>query len=170
MALFRSLRISLATTVALTSALPMTLAGCITKDKAPEVYQIPLHGDPAAPPPPLAPHVSSLEPILLFDKDKWHLRPEAKSALDQWVMELKKHPKDTVCIEGHTSDAGPAEYNMALGLRRAQAAKAYLVEQGIAAERIEAISKGESEPRVPNDSLANEKLNQRAMFSIIIHP
>lgn len=121
-----------------------------------------------APPPPLRPlphpdgHV--LLNNILFDLGKTALKPEAKVELDKLVVMLKKWPRDTVVVEGHTSSDGDAAYNMALGQRRADTAKKYMVESGIAPERIKTISYGHMRPAVPNDSEPNRKLNRRAEF------
>jgi len=103
---------------------------------------------------------------VLFDFDKSTLKPEGKAETDKVVAAMKEYPNDTLAIVGHTCDIGPAEYNMALGQRRANAVKAYMVESGIAADRITTVSKGETEPAVPNDTPANRKLNRRAVFEI----
>jgi len=164
MKVFRFLRIGFATVVALGSTLPATLVGCATRNKEPDsIAPPPTHGDPP-------PHMPSygdpvhLMPTLLFAVDKATLSPQSKAALDELCAEMKKWPQDTVILEGHTSDLGAEDYNMALGLRRAEAAKAYLIEQGIAAQRIEVSSLGETDPAVPNDSPANRKLNQRVIL------
>lgn len=171
MSFLRFLRISAATVIALTTPLTTFLAGCATKSDGPPPQDPPhpiLHGDPPPPPPPC----DMVHPVfnhLLFQQGKAELGPEAKAEADKICAELKAYPKDTVTIEGHTSDTGTPEFNMALGLRRAQAAKAYLVEQGIAGERIEMRSYGETKPAVPNDSPANRKLNQRVAFAYHIN-
>jgi len=101
---------------------------------------------------------------VLFDFDKAVLKPEGKAEVDKLVAELKKYPKDTVVVVGHTCDIGTDAYNMALGQRRADAVKKYILEQGVDAARVTSTSKGESAPAVPNDSAAHRKLNRRAEF------
>ncbi len=125
--------------------------------------------DPPPPPPP--PKVDRTAIVLnnvLFDFDKAVLKPEGKAEVDKLVAEMKKHGKDTVVIEGHTCDLGPAEYNMGLGQRRADAVKKYMVESGIDAARVETVSLGLTRPAVPNDGPANRKLNRRAEFKITV--
>jgi len=101
---------------------------------------------------------------VLFEAEKASFAPNAKVALDVSISELKRYPKNTMMIVGHTSDdearANP-ESQVALGLRRAKAAKAYLVEQGIEQSRVSTESKGSASPAVPNDSPAHQKLNRR---------
>lgn len=126
---------------------------------------------PPPPPPPPPPDPKREKPVLnnvLFDFDKAVLKPEGKAEVDKLVAEMKKFPKDTVVIEGHTCNVGPAEYNMGLGQRRADAVKAYMVESGIDAARVETVSYGLTKPAVPNDTPANRKLNRRAVFNITL--
>lgn len=127
---------------------------------------------PTPPPPPTpTPVVKHEKPVLnnvLFDFDKAILKPEGKAEADKVVAEMKKFPKDTLVIEGHTCDIGADAYNMGLGQRRADSVKKYLTEQGIDAARVTAKSFGETKPAVPNTNAANRKLNRRAVFDITI--
>ena len=128
-------------------------------------------GDPPTPPPSTSFTISCSWPVLshiLFAFDKSTLKPEGKVVLDQMVVELKVNPKDTVVIQGHTCDTGDAAYNLALGQRRAEAVMQYLIENGIAADRLSAISLGETAPAVPNDSPQNRKLNRRVQFEFTL--
>jgi len=131
----------------------------------------PVIEEPKEPPKQDPPKVARTAIVLnnvLFDFDKAVLKPEGKAEVDKLVAEMKKFPKDTVVIEGHTCNVGPAEYNMGLGQRRADAVKAYMVESGIDAARIETVSLGLTQPAVPNDTAANRKLNRRAVFKITV--
>ncbi len=101
---------------------------------------------------------------ILFDFDKAVLKPEGKKIADQVVELMKKWPQITALIEGHTCNMGPAAYNMALGQRRADAVKKYLVQCGIDPSRITTKSYGETKPAVPNDTIAHRRLNRRAVF------
>ncbi|MCK5862550.1 MAG: OmpA family protein, partial [Candidatus Hydrogenedentes bacterium] len=96
------------------------------------------------------------------------LKAEGKAEVDKLVAEMKKYSKDSVVIEGHTCNVGPANYNMGLGQRRADSVKAYMVESGIAVSRVETVSYGLTRPAVPNDTSANRKLNRRAEFDITV--
>lgn len=107
-----------------------------------------------------------VQPIL-FDFDKVVLKQDGKAELELVIAELQKHPEDTVVVGGHTCDVGPEGKNMALGQRRADVVKAYLVEQGIDAGRITTVSFGESQPAVPNDGPANRKLNRRVEIEYV---
>ncbi len=103
---------------------------------------------------------------ILFDFGKAVLKTEGKVEADKLVADLKKYGRDTVIIEGHASSEGDEVYNNALGLRRAEAVKKYMVESGIAPERITTVSFGETKPAVPNDVKANRKLNRRVQFKL----
>jgi peptidoglycan-associated lipoprotein len=81
-----------------------------------------------------------------FDTDKSELRPDARDALAADATWLKAHPSIKIMIEGHCDERNTAEYNLALGWRRANAAKDYLVSLGVGADRIATISYGEERP------------------------
>ena len=128
---------------------------------------------PVPPQPPKGPEPAVIRtaPVLshvLFDFDKAVLKPEGKAETDKVIADLKKFPNDTLLIDGHTCNIGTPEYNMGLGQRRADAVKKYMVEQGIAADRVQTKSLGLTQPAVPNDNNANRKLNRRVVFNVTI--
>lgn len=138
---------------------------------APEERAAPAPPAPPAPaaPAPEAPKVQRTAIILnnvLFGFDQSTLSAQGKAEIDKLAGEMKKYPKDTVVIEGHTCSVGEDAYNMGLGQRRADAVKAYMVQTGIDAGRIQAVSYGEGRPAVANDTAANRALNRRAEFKI----
>ena len=100
---------------------------------------------------------------IYFDYDKSSIRPDAREILKA-NTELFSKSSAPIVVEGHCDERGTAEYNMALGERRAQAAKEYLVNLGIKASRIETISYGEERPLdMGNDEKAWAQ-NRRAQF------
>lgn len=101
-----------------------------------------------------------------YEFDKSGLLPEAKEILKRNAEKLKANPAAQFVIEGHTCSIGAKGYNQKLGMRRAIAAKKFLVEQGIAADRMEIISYGEDRPTHDNKTKAGRKLNRRADFVI----
>jgi peptidoglycan-associated lipoprotein len=111
---------------------------------------------PAVPPPapaPVQPRSAPAEfaenPALAdihFDFDKSVIRPGDARILDASAGWLKENPKVLVLIEGHCDERGTNEYNLALGERRAEATRTYLVSRGIAASRMSIISYGEERP------------------------
>ena len=83
---------------------------------------------------------------IFFGFDKYDLNDEARSTLEAQAAWLKKYPNVTVSIEGHADERGTREYNLALGERRANSAKDYLVFLGIDPGRITTVSYGEERP------------------------
>jgi len=101
-----------------------------------------------------------------FDFDRYSLRPEATRVLDEAVTALRANPTLRVEIEGHTCNIGTAEYNLALGDRRATAVRDYLVSRGIAADRLRTISYGEERPKYDNSREETRRLNRRAALVV----
>ena len=97
-----------------------------------------------------------------FDFDKSDLKPEAIAILDRAVMTLNANPMLTVTIEGHTDSVGTAEYNLSLGERRANAVRDYLLNRGIAGNRMRTVSYGEERPIDTNNTDAGRAMNRRA--------
>src|SRR5206468_4730773 len=85
-----------------------------------------------------------------FDFDRYSLRPEATRALDEAIATLQQNPDLRLEIEGHTCNIGTAEYNLALGERRATAVRDYLASRGIGADRLRTVSYGEERPKHDN--------------------
>ena len=83
---------------------------------------------------------------IFFTTDSSDLTPEARSTLDRQASWLKLYPQYRVNMEGHADERGTREYNLALGARRANAARNYLISQGIPAERMNVISFGKERP------------------------
>jgi peptidoglycan-associated lipoprotein len=81
-----------------------------------------------------------------FDYDKADVRPDARDALTQTAQFLRSYPQMKVVIEGHCDERGSTEYNLALGDRRAAAAKQFLTSLGISADRMETVSYGKERP------------------------
>jgi OmpA-OmpF porin, OOP family len=101
-----------------------------------------------------------------FDFDRYSLRPEAVRTLDEAVRVLQQNPDVHVEIEGHTCNIGTAEYNLALGERRATSVKDYLVSRGISADRFRTISYGEERPKYDNAREETRRLNRRAALVV----
>lgn len=101
-----------------------------------------------------------------FDFDRALIRSDDAKVLDANVEYLKNNADTLVLIEGHADERGTAEYNLALGERRARAARDYLVSQGIAADRISLVSFGEERPECSEHVEACWARNRRAEFLI----
>jgi len=101
-----------------------------------------------------------------FDFDKFNLKPEARSVLEKQAAWLTRYPAVTVVIEGHADERGTREYNLALGERRANSAKDYLVALGVSPNRIRTISYGEERPVALGSSEAAWSQNRRSVTVI----
>lgn len=98
--------------------------------------------------------------VFYFDFDSYTLKPEAVQALDAHIAYLSGNDQ-SVRLEGHTDERGTREYNMALGERRANAVRDYMVVNGIASYRIETVSYGEERPVAYGSGEGNWSQNRR---------
>ena len=103
---------------------------------------------------------------IYFDFDKSTLTPAAQDNLLQKAEWLRENPDATVTIEGHADNRGTNEYNLALGDRRAESAKAFLVDLGIDASRLTTISYGEERPVDPRNNEEAWAKNRRGQFVV----
>ena len=101
-----------------------------------------------------------------FEFDRSNLLPEAQEILRSKAQWLRDNPDVLVIIEGHCDERGTNEYNLALGDRRANSAKAYLVDLGIAGSRLTCISYGEERPLDYGHNEEAWAKNRRAQFTI----
>jgi peptidoglycan-associated lipoprotein len=107
---------------------------------------------------------ATLATMIHFDLDKSNIRTDDAGVLDQKVAILQANPDLKIRIGGHCDERGSDEYNLALGNRRAQAAKQYLVSHGIDASRIETQSWGEEKPLVDGHDESAWSQNRRDEF------
>jgi peptidoglycan-associated lipoprotein len=108
---------------------------------------------------------SPLKPVF-FNFDQSEISPESQKALEANADVLKRNPAWVVTIEGHCDERGTAEYNLALGERRAGSARAYLVSLGIPADRLRTVSYGKEFPFDPGHDEAAWAKNRRAHFVV----
>jgi outer membrane protein OmpA-like peptidoglycan-associated protein len=101
-----------------------------------------------------------------FDFDRSTLRPEALRLLDDAIVKLQANPARNLIIEGHTCNIGTAEYNLALGERRATSVRDYLTSRGVPAGRLEVRSYGEERPKFDNAREETRRLNRRAALVV----
>ena len=101
-----------------------------------------------------------------YEFDSIDLAADAQAILKQNADWLKNNPKSRVEVEGHCDDLGSNEYNLALGAKRAQSAKEFLVNQGIAPERLVTISYGKEAPACFEPTDECRLKNRRARFVI----
>jgi len=105
---------------------------------------------------------SSLLKDIHFDFDKYDIRPGDAAILRENAALLKKFPNLKIQIEGHCDERGTVEYNLALGERRANRTKDYLVSSGISTARISTISYGKEKPLDPGHNEETWATNRRA--------
>ncbi|MEK9532931.1 MAG: peptidoglycan-associated lipoprotein Pal [Alphaproteobacteria bacterium] len=101
-----------------------------------------------------------------FGYDKSILTAEGQATLDRQAAFLKENPTIRIVIEGHCDERGTREYNLALGDRRASAARDYLVAKGVNASRLTTISYGKERPAVGGSNDTSYALNRRSMSKI----
>lgn len=103
---------------------------------------------------------------LLYDFDSDRVRSDAATNLRTLAQSLDKYPDTELVIVGHTDDKGTDSYNLDLSERRAAAAANYLVSQGVTRARIRTVGRGETEPKVANDSESTRSQNRRVEVAI----
>ena len=152
--------------------------GCSTPDAQPKLFSSPesltnLANAPARSPSAMeaisrgvaavTPPGAALKDVY-YQFDSVELDPEAQVILQKNAEWLKTNPKARVEVEGHCDDVGSAEYNLALGAKRAQVAKDFLINQGVATDRLVTISYGKEAPACfePNEECRVK--NRRARF------
>ena len=108
---------------------------------------------------------SPLKPVF-FELDSSEITREGQTVLDENGALLKRNATWTVTIEGHCDERGTAEYNLALGERRAVGARAYLISLGISADRLRTVSYGKEFPFDPGHEESAMAKNRRAHFVI----
>jgi len=130
------------------------LAGCSSNDEIEEAPSDVVVDDPNAgyqePEPdysadPWTTDLANVDSVFYFDFDQSILRPESRAALTVYARVLQESPKP-IRLEGHADERGSREYNMALGERRANAVRDFLVLQGVDGSLIETVSYGEERP------------------------
>lgn len=135
------------------------LVGCSTSDKKKKDAT-----PPVVTPPPVvkevAPVVKEVANVVYFDFDKYDLSPEARAILLAHAEKLKGSSA-AVRLEGHADERGSREYNIALGEKRAKAARDFLVLQGVKAASIEVVSYGEERPVATGHDEASYAQNRR---------
>jgi peptidoglycan-associated lipoprotein len=100
---------------------------------------------------------------VFFESDQTDLSPQATATLDKQIQWLQSYPRYTFVIEGHADERGTREYNIALGARRAQSVRSYMVSHGINAGRLRTISYGKERPVAVCNDISCWSQNRRAV-------
>jgi peptidoglycan-associated lipoprotein len=184
--------IRLALSGVLVATLGAGLTGCGKKAPEPAPPPPPSAPAPATPPPPPPPppppapapakplseeeifakktleQLNAEKPLedVFFALDQANLESEARAKLQKDSEWLRRWSSTRITVEGHCDNRGTTEYNLALGERRAQAVKDYLVSLGIGADRIMTVSKGEESPFCMEDTESCWAQNRRGHFVI----
>ena len=106
---------------------------------------------------------ASIGDRVFFDTDSTELNPTATAVLDKQANWLNQYQKYTFTIEGHADERGTREYNFALGARRAESTKNYLIAKGVAPARIKTISYGKERPVAVCNDISCWSQNRRAV-------
>lgn len=103
---------------------------------------------------------------IYFDLDSITVRPEAQPRLDAQAAWLARYPQVTIRIEGNADERGTREYNLALGARRAESVRNYLIQRGVPAGRIDTISFGKERPIAEGSNEGSWAQNRNARTAI----
>lgn len=103
---------------------------------------------------------------VFFGYDRYDLSPEARATLEKQAQWVNQYSGVTITVEGHCDERGTREYNLALGERRANSVKNYLVALGVDAGRIQTISYGKERPAVPGSDESSWAQNRRGVTKI----
>jgi peptidoglycan-associated lipoprotein len=125
--------------------------------------------EPTPPPPPAISDSAFFDTNIkdaFFDYDQYNIRDDAKATLDADARALKQRPGLRVTIEGRCDERGSEKYNIALGDRRANAVKEFLVSLGIESSRIDTTSLGKEQQLCPEHNEECWQLNRRAHFAM----
>jgi peptidoglycan-associated lipoprotein len=155
-------------------AAALALAACSSKPEAPPVDNSPPpQTDQSAPVQSSSIVPGSAEDLRVnvgdtvhFDYDRYEILESDRAVLQRQASWLAKYPQVRVTVEGHCDERGTREYNLALGARRANAVKEYLVSLGVASGRLETISYGKEHPMCTESSESCYAQNRRGVTTI----
>lgn len=168
--------------LALVAAATLSVAACASKPKpapAPEPTPAPAPApapEPApAPPPPTASIIpgsaqdfaQNVGDRVYFDYDRYDVRADAAPVLDAQAAWLTRYPNVQVRIEGNADERGTREYNLALGSRRANSVKEYLVSRGVSPSRVATVSYGKERPIDPGTTEEAYQRNRNGHTAIV---
>lgn len=180
----RSFNGGVALRLALVATAAASLAACQSKPKPSYPTQAPPQQTQAPPPTPLPPSTPAPAPTgpvagsqqdfvvnvgdrVYFDTDSHDVRDDARPLLEAQAGWLRRYPSVAVRIEGNADERGTREYNLALGARRANAVRDFLVAQGVTADRISTISFGKEQPIDAGNGEESWQKNRNARTAIV---
>ncbi len=140
----------------------------VAETQAPPAPVEPIAEDPSdfnAAGEPLDSNGNVLDRVFYFDYDKAVLKPNDLAALQVHAQILRRNSDRSVVLEGHCDERGTREYNLALGERRADSVRSFLLSAGVSSRQIETVSYGEEQPEDPGHNEAAWSRNRRAVMS-----
>jgi len=147
------------------------LAACASR---PAPAPTPAVSEPTQQQPPSGPVAGSAEEFrvtvgdrIFFGYDRFDLTPEARAILERQAVWLRRYPNVRILVEGNCDERGTREYNLALGARRAVAARDYLVSLGIGGDRMTTASYGKERPMDPRSNEQAWSVNRNAHSTIV---
>ena len=151
----------------------LVLGGCESKPKETANNAPPMASEPAPSAPTSSIVPGSAEDLRVnvgdtvhFDYDKYEILESDRAVLQRQAAWLGKYPSVRVTVEGHCDERGTREYNLALGARRANAVKEYLVSLGVSSGRVETISYGKERPMCTESSESCYAQNRRGVTTV----
>ena len=148
-------------------AVGLALAGCASKKPLPDnANGLGLNNNGGASPGSQQDFTINVGDRVFFETDSSALTQTARATLDkqgQWLSQYTNYP---ITIEGHADERGTREYNLALGDRRSNAVRNYLISQGVSPNRIQVVSFGKERPAAAGSNPRAWALNRRAVFIV----
>ena len=144
----------------------LAIAGCASKKSPNSAADLGLGGAGAATPGSSQDFTVNVGDRIFFDTDSSSVRADAQGILARQAQWLSKYGQYAVVVEGHADERGTREYNLALGARRAAAARDYLISQGVSAKRLKTISYGKERPVAVCDDISCWSQNRRAVTTL----
>lgn len=145
----------------------LAIAGCASKKTPNSAADLGLNGAGSATPGSAQDFTVNIGDRIFFDTDSSSIRADAQATLGRQAQWLNKYRQYAIVIEGHADERGTREYNLALGDRRANAAKNYLAAKGINPARITTISYGKERPIALGSDEASWAQNRRAVTIVL---
>ena len=143
----------------------LAVAGCASKQTPNSAADLGL-GAGAATPGSSQDFTVNVGDRIFFDTDSSVIRGDAQTTLSRQAQWLGQYPSYAITLEGHADERGTREYNLALGARRAAAARDFLVARGVPANRIRTISYGKERPVAVCDNISCWSQNRRAVTAL----
>lgn len=110
--------------------------------------------------------VAEIGDRVYFGYDQYDLTPEARSTVERQAQWMKTYPNVSVMVEGHCDERGTREYNLALGEKRANAVRNYLISNGVQAGRVQSISYGKERPAIMGADETSWAQNRRGVLVV----